>query len=182
MPRPRRHWRSTCCLRSPSDSSCSDRGAHGSPQGRSAGIRRLRGDFWAGRRLRSVPAAGVMLTAMAVVLLREPPLVPPAGLGPYRRRDYESLPDEPRCELIHGRLYSTPSLSPLHQVVAMHLWRLLDDIADASGGLVLAAPLDVVLADHSVVQPDVIYLSAERRELVGKGIEGAPDLLVEVLS
>lgn len=119
---------------------------------------------------------------MAVALLREPPLVPPAGLGPYRRPDYESLPDEPRCELIQGRFYLTPSPSPLHQVVASHLWRLLDDIAEATGGLALAAPLDLVLADHSVVQPDVIYLSPARRGIVGARIEGAPDLLVEVLS
>jgi hypothetical protein len=37
---------------------------------------------------------------MALALLKEPPLSPPADLGPYRRQDYETLPDEPRCELI----------------------------------------------------------------------------------
>jgi Uma2 family endonuclease len=44
------------------------------------------------------------------------------------------------------------------------------------------APLDVELADHSVVQPDVIYLSAGRREMARHRIVGSPDLLVEVLS
>jgi Uma2 family endonuclease len=119
---------------------------------------------------------------MAVALLKEPPLAPDFDLGPYRRGDYEALPDEPRCELIYGRFYLSPSPSPLHQLVAASLWRLLDDIAIEAGGLVFMAPLDVYLADHSVVQPDVLYISAAHRDVLQKRIEGAPDLLVEVLS
>jgi Uma2 family endonuclease len=58
----------------------------------------------------------------------------------------------------------------------------LHEVAERTGGAVAIAPLDVTLADHSVVQPDVIYVSASRLEIVGDRIEGAPDLLVEVLS
>ena len=119
---------------------------------------------------------------MSVALLREPPLALPLDLGPYRRSDYENLPDEPRCELIHGRFYVSPSPLPLHQVVVGLIWLSFQRAAVGSGGLALFAPVDVALADHSVVQPDVIYLSAARREIVGARIEGAPDLLVEVLS
>ncbi|HVT14914.1 MAG TPA: Uma2 family endonuclease [Thermoanaerobaculia bacterium] len=54
--------------------------------------------------------------------------------------------------------------------------------ARRSGGFAGLAPLDVVMADHSVVQRDVIYVSAERLPIVGERIEGVPDLLVEVLS
>lgn len=123
-----------------------------------------------------------ILNAMSVALLREPPLALPRELGPYRRPDYEDLPGEPRCELIHGRFYVSPSPSPLHQVVVGQLWEVFRESARAVGGLTLFAPVDVVLADHSVVQPDVLYLSAARRGIVGERIEGAPDLLVEVLS
>ena len=42
--------------------------------------------------------------------------------------------------------------------------------------------MDVRLAEHSIVQPDLIYVSASRREVVRERIFGAPDLLVEVLS
>lgn len=119
---------------------------------------------------------------MTVALLAESPLVPPADLGPYRSSDYAALPDEPRCELILGRIYLSPSPSPLHQTVASILWKHLDQLAMASGGLAFAAPLDVHLAAHSVVQPDVIYLSAARRSLVGDEIDGAPDLVAEILS
>lgn len=107
---------------------------------------------------------------------------PAPGLGPYRRWDYERLPDEPRCELLFGRLYVTPSPISRHQIVAQVLWQHLERIAEAAGGIVFQAPLDVALADHSVVQPDLIYVSAARLEIVGDHIEGAPDLLVEVLS
>jgi Uma2 family endonuclease len=119
---------------------------------------------------------------MTVALLKEPPLSPDSDLGPYRRRDYEALPDEPRCELIYGRFYLSPSPSRLHQAVMFHLSRILDDIAMATGGYLYVAPLDVNLADHSVVQPDVLYVSEARREILQERIEGAPDLAVEILS
>jgi len=119
---------------------------------------------------------------MSAEVLKETPLVPPSSLGPYRRRDYDELPEQPRCELLLGRLYVTPSPTPPHQTATGELWSRLRQIAKTSGGRAYIAPLDVVLADHTIVQPDVIYISAARLEIVGKRIEGAPDLLVEVLS
>jgi Uma2 family endonuclease len=119
---------------------------------------------------------------MAVALLKEPPLSPDSDLGPYRRKDYEALPDEPRCELIFGRFYLSPSPSILHQVVLIMLFKLLDEIADKNRGQLFVAPLDVYLVDHSVVQPDILYISADRRDIIQDHIEGAPDLLVEILS
>jgi Uma2 family endonuclease len=121
---------------------------------------------------------------MSVELLREAPLAPPSGLGPYRLRDYDELPEQPRCELLFGRLYVNPAPTLWHQVVAQYAWRHLEQIAEASGGHAFLAPVDIVLADHSVVQPDVVYVSARHGEVM-KGrqrIEGPPDLLVEVVS
>ncbi len=103
-------------------------------------------------------------------------------LGPYRRNDHADLPDEPRCELIYGRFYLSPSPTPFHQYVALRLGRLLDDVAERTGGLALLAPVDVHLAQHSVVQPDLLYISADRSEIIQDRIEGAPDLVVEILS
>ena len=126
--------------------------------------------------------ASAYTSPMAVALLKEPPFSLPTELGPYRRADYDALPDEPHCELIFGRFYVSPSPSILHQIVVVALCRVLDEIADAAGGLALPAPIDVVLADHSVVQPDVLYLSAARRGIMKDRLEGAPDLVVEILS
>jgi len=119
---------------------------------------------------------------MAVEMLQQSPVSPSSEVGPFRKRDYLELPDEPRCELILGRIYVTPSPTFRHQAVALLLSQRLHEVARRTGGVVAIAPLDVTLADHSVVQPDVIYVSASRLEIVEDRIEGAPDLLVEVLS
>ncbi|HEY0782864.1 MAG TPA: Uma2 family endonuclease [Thermoanaerobaculia bacterium] len=119
---------------------------------------------------------------MIAETLTESPLSPASELGPFRDADYRNLPDEPRCELLYGRFYLSPSPSSLHQTTIANLWQLLRGIARKTGGFTALAPLDVALADHSVVQPDVIYVAAERRSIVGDRIDGAPDLLVEVLS
>jgi Uma2 family endonuclease len=51
-------------------------------------------------------------------------------------------------------------------------------------GELLPAPVDVILdrARDLAVQPDLVFVSAERAEIVGDRIHGAPDLVVEVLS
>jgi Uma2 family endonuclease len=49
-------------------------------------------------------------------------------------------------------------------------------------GEVYAAPLDVILSDVDVVEPDLLFVSNERAEVLGTWIHGAPDLVVEILS
>lgn len=119
---------------------------------------------------------------MAIPLLKDVPLAPPADLGPYRRKDYEALPDEPRCELIYGRFYVSPSPSVLHQIMVLLLAEKLRRIARKARAWVFVAPLDVNLFEHSVAQPDVLYVSAANRRIIEERIEGTPDLVVEVLS
>jgi Uma2 family endonuclease len=119
---------------------------------------------------------------MAVEILTETPLIPPSTLGPYRHADYLELPDEPRCELIYGRFYLMPSPILLHQMVVFFLALRLNDMAREAAGLVVIAPMAVLLADHSTVEPDITYVSAERLGIARRWIEGVPDLVVEVLS
>jgi Uma2 family endonuclease len=112
----------------------------------------------------------------------ETPLAPRTSLGPYRDADYQKLPDEPRCELLYGRLFVMTAPTVLHQLVVGAILRLLQDLARSRGGLAVISPVDVMMADHSVVQPDVIYVSPGRTSIVRQRVEGAPDLVVEVLS
>ena len=46
---------------------------------------------------------------MAVVYETESPHAIRAELGPYREADYLLLPDQPRCELLYGRLLLMPA-------------------------------------------------------------------------
>jgi Uma2 family endonuclease len=119
---------------------------------------------------------------MSVVYETETPLAPRSGLGPYREVDYFGLPDEPRCELLYGRLFVMSAPTARHQHVVGRIYRTLADCADRHGDQALVSPVDVILADHSVVQPDVIYVKASRSSMIRERVGGAPDLAVEVLS
>lgn len=106
----------------------------------------------------------------------------PTDPGPYRLADWDALPESPRCELIFGRLYVSPSPTIVHQVSITAFWEVLEAFARERGGLAIVAPIDVVLADHSVVQPDLVYVGPERRDRASTRVNGAPDLAVEILS
>jgi Uma2 family endonuclease len=119
---------------------------------------------------------------MPVVYETETPHATRSELGPYREADYVELPDQPRCELLYGRLPVTPAPTVRHQFVVMAIGRFLHELAQHRDGYAVASPVDVVLAEHSIVQPDVIYVSRERAGILRDRVEGAPDLVVEVLS
>ncbi len=105
-----------------------------------------------------------------------------------RRVSYDDLAQMPedgrRYELYDGEVFVVPSPILLHQVVAMRLWRILDDYARRAGGLAVASPIDVIFSDYDVVQPDIVFLTAESMRTVSlmDRIRQPPDLAVEVLS
>lgn len=100
-------------------------------------------------------------------------------------KDYESLPSDGRgYELHEGELSVTPAPSPRHQRVSLKLSMLLENHAVAHGlGQVFSAPVDCILSDSTIVQPDVVLVDTARLETVSsRGIEGAPALVIEILS
>jgi Uma2 family endonuclease len=100
-------------------------------------------------------------------------------------RDYEALPaDGRRYEILDGELSVTPAPVPRHQRVSGTLYSILRSHVLARGlGEVLYAPIDVILADTTIVQPDLVYLDPTRAHLVSdRGIEGPPTLVIEILS
>jgi len=100
--------------------------------------------------------------------------------------DYLKFPDNDgiRKEIIEGELYMTPAPSTRHQLVLKKIFRLLDNYVLQHGlGEVLFAPCDVIFSSINVMQPDILFISNENLKiLTEKNIQGAPDLLVEILS
>lgn len=105
-----------------------------------------------------------------------------SDLGPYRANDYWELPEGEPCELICGRLIMSPCPTPKHQMIVILLAEMFLNFARSSGGFTVCAPMDVVLSDDTILQPDLLYISKERRKIVQQRIEGPPDLVVEILS
>ncbi|MFH0944251.1 MAG: Uma2 family endonuclease [Planctomycetota bacterium] len=100
-------------------------------------------------------------------------------------KDYEALPaDGRRYEIHEGELSVTPAPSPQHQIISRNLFIVLHAYVKAKGiGEVLYAPLDVILSNTSVVQPDIVYLDSPRLGAIShRGVEGPPTLVVEIVS
>jgi len=99
--------------------------------------------------------------------------------------DLERWPEDGRrYELYDGEVYVVPSPLPLHQIAAARLYLALNEYVGAHGGMVLFAPLDIVLTEYDVVQPDLLLFTRERQHLVNprKVTRVQPDLAVEILS
>lgn len=98
---------------------------------------------------------------------------------------YCLLPEDGKqYEVIDGELFMTPAPKPKHQEIVLRLARKLSDFVEKTNlGKVFISPIDVLLEEHTVLQPDVLFIRSERLAIVKEeAIEGAPDLAVEVLS
>ncbi len=96
----------------------------------------------------------------------------------------EKLDERSRYEIIAGELYVSPSPSIAHQWVVSQFHRVLSSHVWEQGiGMVFVAPLDVILTDNDVVEPDVLYVTADQIERAAcRGVEEPPTLVIEVLS
>src|SRR5438128_3226950 len=110
----------------------------------------------------------------------------PAGSGvKLTYEDFLLFPDDgKRHELIDGEHYVTPSPKTKHQRVSGNLFAALHNhVHPRRAGQLLAAPMDVLLSDTDVVEPDLLFISAARSSIITEpNIQGAPDLVVEILS
>ena len=99
--------------------------------------------------------------------------------------DLERWPEDGRrYELYDGEVFEIPSPILLHQFVLGRLHLALSAYVQAHGGAVLVAPVDIVLTDFDVVQPDVLLFTPEREHLLHmrQVTRHAPDLAIEILS
>ena len=106
--------------------------------------------------------------------------------GQWTYDDYRRLPEDGwRYEVFQGELHMTPAPGTDHQRSSTRLERQLSNfVVEHDLGEVLHAPLDVRLGKlANPVQPDILFIRQDRLDIIQeRWIEGAPDLIVEILS
>ncbi len=98
--------------------------------------------------------------------------------------EFVKLPEDyAPANLVQGLVIRDPSPSVSHQELVGRLYISLHGAIREEGlGVVYLAPMDVVLDTDTVLQPDLLVISNERREVIAARVRGAPDLVVEVSS
>jgi len=100
--------------------------------------------------------------------------------------DFLLFPDDgQRHEIIDGEHYVTPSPVIRHQELVGRLYFAIAAHLEThpSIGEVFLSPLDVVFSNWDVVEPDLLFVAATQRDIIGeKNVQGAPALVIEVLS
>ena len=102
----------------------------------------------------------------------------------YTYKDYLQIEDEKRYEVMEGGLIMVPAPLTSHQRVSRNIEVILCNfVKEKRLGEILDAPTDVVLSEDVVVQPDILFISKERLNIIEEAaIMGSPDLIVEVVS
>ncbi len=98
--------------------------------------------------------------------------------------DYRNTPEDERYELLDGELVMSEAPRIVHQRANVKLVSRMERFVEEGDlGEVFHAPTDVVLSETAVVQPDLLFVSNERAHIITEqNIQGAPDLVVEILS
>ena len=102
----------------------------------------------------------------------------------FTYEDYLHFPEDKRYEIIDGEVHMVPSPGPYHQDISWRLELTISTFVEKNGlGKIYHAPLDVVFSETDVVQPDIMFISKERLNIITeKNVQGAPDLIVEIIS
>jgi Uma2 family endonuclease len=98
--------------------------------------------------------------------------------------DYLKLPEGSPYQLIQGELVMSPAPSIFHQKISKRIFQILyKNIENDQKGEVFYSPVDVYLDEENIFQPDlVVVLKDSKAKIEERGIIGAPDVVIEVLS
>ncbi len=103
----------------------------------------------------------------------------------FTYQDYLDLPeDSHQYQVINGELVMAPAPYTIHQQVSINIVdKLIQFLKSNPIGRILYAPVDVVLSETNVFQPDIQFVANENSKIITeKNITGAPDLVIEILS
>jgi Uma2 family endonuclease len=98
--------------------------------------------------------------------------------------EYYNLGDDTLYQLIHGELNMSPAPSTYHQRVLMTLLQhILKYLEENKTGELLLSPVDVVFDKYNTVQPDLLVILNEHRNIIQeRGVFGSPDIVFEIIS
>ena len=102
----------------------------------------------------------------------------------YTYEDYLKIDDNNQYELIGGKLILVPAPRTMHQEMILEIASTIREFVRKNNlGKVLIAPTDVLLSETEKPQPDILFVSKERLDIITEmNVQGAPDLVVEILS
>ncbi len=97
---------------------------------------------------------------------------------------FELLPEGTRCQLINDSIIMSPTLLVPHALIKVEIAiTLYNYVKENKAGIVMFTPIDVYMNQTNVYQPDIIFVSNEIQSILKKrGVFGAPDLVIELLS
>ncbi|WP_458413231.1 Uma2 family endonuclease [Schinkia sp. CFF1] len=97
--------------------------------------------------------------------------------------DYANIDDGNRYELAAGKLeLMSPAPSVTHQMISFEIQKKFAQTCEVDY-IILNAPVDVILSPNEVRQPDIVLVHRKRLDIISKrGVKGAPDLVIEILS
>jgi len=97
---------------------------------------------------------------------------------------YQLLPEGTRVQLINNQFVMSPGPSVKHQDLLLAIAQKIQKwVSSEKMGKVMIAPLDVHFAEKEVYQPDILFVSNEKSDIIFENaIYGAPDLIIELLS
>ena len=113
-----------------------------------------------------------------------------ARSNPIRRLTYDDFllfPDDDgrRHEIIDGEHYVTSAPNQRHQELVGRLYLSLGAFVEdrPERGRVFLSPFDVVFSFHDIVQPDLVFVAPDQRDILNeRNIQGTPALVIEILS
>jgi|SRR3990172_4176153 len=108
----------------------------------------------------------------------------PAVKEKHDIKDYKLLPEGSPYQLIEGELVMTPAPTTIHQIISGNVFiKMTAFVKEKSAGLVLYAPVDVYIDEENAFQPDIVFVSKQRRDIIkDDGIHSAPEIVIEILS
>jgi Uma2 family endonuclease len=98
--------------------------------------------------------------------------------------EYLKIEEEGRYEILKGQLLMAPAPNRFHQRILGRLFNKISFIIETNKmGQVYLSPIDVVLREDIVLQPDLVIVLKENYSILqDSGIIGIPDIVIEIIS